>query len=591
MDALGSLDSFIFEGFRFDLAAGALFRTNGSGVSEPVELGSRALALLALFVERPGHLMSKDDIFAAAWPGTVVGENNLSVQISALRRVLDYAHPGGSCIQTVAGRGYRFVLPVTRLGPEAAPAAEGGTSLVNGAHWPGPEAVKSADSNRPTVPMVRRWDRARVIAASALGLLLIAAIGWHSFLPQRIDATGSAPRLSIVVLPFANLNSNGEQSQFAEAITDDLTTDLSRVQDIVVIPASSSFIYGDRPVNTKRLANEFHARYVLEGSTRRSRDRVRINAQLIDAESGANLWSRRIDRDVDDDLALESEISGHLAGSLNYALVSSEAARPTDRPNAWDYIFRGRTALYNPSSRQNYGRVIQLFGRALELNPRSTEARLYLAIAFTGRVLTEMSDEKQVDLDRAQRLIDQAQLDAPRSPLLHFATAELLRAHGRCGEAMIEYETILASDRNWFSALSGLGRCKIYLGQVDEGIALQQKVVRLSSPDDNIGITYWRLGEAYMRKSSPDAAIPWLEKARVAEPAMGYIHGFLASAYALEQQSEKAAYELAEARRLIPWRYDSTATVNAFGRELGVSRDPALSTTLLDGLRKAGVPD
>src|SRR5262249_58715359 len=109
------------------------------------------------------------------------------------------------------------------------------------------------------------------------------------------------------------------------------------------------------------------------------------------------------------------------------------------------------------------------------------------------------------DLDRAQRLIDQAQLDAPRSPLLHFATAELLRAHGRCGEAMIEYETVLASDRDWFSALSPLGRCKIYLGQVDEGIALQQEVVRLSSPEDNLGITYWRLGEAYIRKSRPDA--------------------------------------------------------------------------------------
>src|SRR5215472_3109546 len=147
MDGLGSLDSFVFEGFRFDLAAGGLFRTNDSGVTEPVALGSRALALLALFVERPGQLVSKDDIFATAWSGNVVGENNLPVQISALRRVLDDARPGGSCIQTVAGRGYRFVLPVTRLGPEAAPAAEGGTSTVNGtstvsgAHWPGPEAV------------------------------------------------------------------------------------------------------------------------------------------------------------------------------------------------------------------------------------------------------------------------------------------------------------------------------------------------------------------------------------------------------------------------------------------------------------------
>jgi DNA-binding winged helix-turn-helix (wHTH) protein len=114
VDRLGSLDSFIFEGFRFDLAAGGLLRTHGSGVAEPVALGSRALALLALFVERPGQLVSKDDIFSVAWSGTVVGENNLTVQISALRRVLDDTRVGSSCIQTVVGRGYRFVLPVTR---------------------------------------------------------------------------------------------------------------------------------------------------------------------------------------------------------------------------------------------------------------------------------------------------------------------------------------------------------------------------------------------------------------------------------------------------------------------------------------------
>src|SRR5215467_10559930 len=168
MDGLGSLDSFVFEGFRFDPAAGGLFRTNGSGVTEPVALGSRALALLALFVERPGQLVSKDDIFATAWSGTVVAEGNLTVQISALRRVLDDARPGSSCIQTVAGRGYRFVLPVTRLRPTATPPAEDGASIVDEAHWPEPEAVKSPGSNR--VPLLRRTRRpAAILAADVAG--------------------------------------------------------------------------------------------------------------------------------------------------------------------------------------------------------------------------------------------------------------------------------------------------------------------------------------------------------------------------------------------------------------------------------------
>ena len=116
MDALGSPDSFIFEGFRFDRAAGGLFRTSGSGVAEPVALSSRALDVLALLVQRHGQLVSKDEIFAAVWPGTVVGEGNLTVQISALRRVLDRHRTQGSCIQTIPSRGYRFIASVTRAG-------------------------------------------------------------------------------------------------------------------------------------------------------------------------------------------------------------------------------------------------------------------------------------------------------------------------------------------------------------------------------------------------------------------------------------------------------------------------------------------
>lgn len=584
-----------FRDFRFERPRG-LFRRNERGEFIAVAIGSRALEILAVFIERAGELVSKDEMMEAVWPGTVVEYSNLAVQIGALRRVLDGADEDRSCIQTVAGRGYRFIVPVTfgdyqsstgqmsASGDAAAPA----TAREVPTNW---ELMRSL-SGDPS-PNWFWWPAWRWGVGTAVALafaMTVVWVGWGSHNHQRV-AAGAESHLSIIVLPFANLNSNGEQSHFAQAITEDLATDLSRIQDIVVIPASNSFIYGDRPINAKRLASEFRAHYVLEGSTHWSRDGVRINAQLIDAESGANLWSRRIDRDVDDDLALESEISGHLAASLKYALVSSEAARPTDHPDAWNYIFRGRTAFYNPSSRKNYDGAVRLFSRALELNPRSTEAKLYMAIVFAGRVLDAMSDEKQVDLDRAQRLIDQAQADAPRSLLLHFATAQLLRALGRCDEAMIEYETVLASDPNWFNALSHLGRCKTYLGQVAEGIALQQKVIGLASPDDNIGITYFRLGEAYMLKSRPDEAIHWLEKARVAQPAMGYVHGFLASAYALEQQPEKAAHELAEARRLTPWRYSSIATEYAVARESGALPNSEMWATLLDGLRKAGVPD
>lgn len=582
-----------FGNFRLEPPRG-LFRRNEQSEFIAVAVGSRALEVLTVLVARAGEVVPRDELMASVWPGIAVEYSNLAVQIRALRRILEEAHEDGSCIQTVAGRGYRFVAPVTSgavPAPTAGESVSSGTTAAQGSEQIfGDSEARGPFNDRPKRLSLYAWRRGLNGAAALAVAITIVWIGWNSLAHQRV-AVRAAPHPSIIVPPFASLNADGVQPHFAQAITGNLATDLSRDRDIVVIPAGSPFIYGNRPVNTKQLASELGAHYVLDGSTQWSRDRVRVNVQLIDIESGANIWSGQIDREPGDDLAIESEISGRLAASLRHAVIGAEAARPTDRPNEWDYIFRGRAAFYNPSSRQNYATEILLFSRALELNRHSTEAKLYLALASIGRVLDLMSDEKQLDLDRAQSLIGQAEADAPRSPLLHFAKGQYLRARGRCEEAMIEYETVLASDSNWFSALSHLARCKTYLGQVDEAMALQEKVIRLSSQDDNLGVSYFRLGEAYLLKSRVNEAIPWLEKARVAQPAMGYVHGYLAAAYALERQPERAANELAEARRLLPWRYLSLATERVLAQEFGVSQNPALWGVLHDGLRKAGVPD
>src|SRR3984893_2144324 len=169
MDAPSSTESSLFEGFRLDQRAGVLFRRDERGVFAPVAVGSRAIDILGVLVERPGDLVSRAEIMEAVWPGTAVEDSNLNVQVAALRRILDQNREQGSCIQTVPGRGYRFVALVTRAGPDARPA----------------------------------------------------------------------PRLSIVVLPFANLNDDREQQYFADGIIEDLTTDLSRLADMFVISCKS----------------------------------------------------------------------------------------------------------------------------------------------------------------------------------------------------------------------------------------------------------------------------------------------------------------------------------------------------------------
>src|ERR1700730_16303943 len=166
--------------------------------------------------------------------------------------------------------------------------------------------------------------------------------------PRSGPRATTVPRLSIVVLPFANLSNDPEQQYFADAITEDLTTDLSRIEDSFVISRNTAFTYRNRPIDTKQIGRELAVRYVLEGSVRRSGYHVRINAQLIDAEKDAHLWSNRFDGNTNDLLALQDEVTSRIAVSLSLELVKAEAARPTPHPDALDYFLQGRAESPKP---------------------------------------------------------------------------------------------------------------------------------------------------------------------------------------------------------------------------------------------------
>jgi TolB-like protein/class 3 adenylate cyclase len=175
----------------------------------------------------------------------------------------------------------------------------------------------------------------------------------------------AAPRLSIVVLPFTNLSDDREQQYFADGITDDLTTDLSRIAGMFVISRNTAFTYRNKPVDTKQIGRELGVRYVLEGSVRRSGDQVRVNVQLIDTATDAHLWAERFDSDTIDFFALQNEITARIGNTLNLELIAAEAARPTEHPDALDYILRGRAARLKPKSRNVYAEAISLYERAL----------------------------------------------------------------------------------------------------------------------------------------------------------------------------------------------------------------------------------
>jgi len=407
-----------------------------------------------------------------------------------------------------------------------------------------------------------------------------------------ISQPAVAPRLSIVVLPFANLGNDPEQQYFADGITEDLTTDLSRMPDILVISRNSAFTYKEKPVNAKQIGRELGIRYVLEGSIQRSGGQVRVNAQLIDADAGVHLWAERFDGDLANLFVLQNEITSRIAIALNLELTSREATRPTDNPDALDYILRARAEIYKPRSLVTIAAAIGLLERALSVDHNSVEAKSLLATMLLSRVLDFGNSSEDADMSRAAQLAAEAVATAPRNPFAHFAKAEMLRVRRRCAEAIPEYETVLTMNRNSVAAMANLGRCKIWRGPVEEGIAAQENAIRLSPRDPNTWSWYFRIGEGDLLLSHIEDAVVWLEKARNGNPAPDYIHAYLAAAYALGGDGEEAAAELSEARRLGgEGSYSRIAHLRARTRYETQATRNLCEATFYAGLRKAGMPE
>ena len=440
------------------------------------------------------------------------------------------------------------------------------------------------------------------IAAAIIGVLVVGAGGWWFWPATRPASTPAvagatsiaqpltAPRLSIVVLPFANLSNDPDQQYFADGVTEDVTTDLSRIADMFVISRNTALTYRNKPVDTKQIGRELGVRYVLEGSVQRSGNQLRVTAQLIDAENDAHLWAERFDRLTGDLFALQDEITNRIAIALNLEIARREAARPTDNPDVLDYVLRGRAILTGPVSKENTDEAITLFDSALALDPHSYDAAAWAAIALTVRVTDELGGSPDLDLKRAEELAGQALRTAPNSAIAHYAKAQVLRAQSRFSEAISEYQETIALDRSRAPAYAHIGWCKFVTGSVDEAIPYFEQAIRLSPHLPGVAPWHARIGIIQLVQSQIDQAIASLEKARSENARLPFVHAYLAAAYGLKGQSERARGELAEARRLDS-TYSSLANIGKSTWFENPKIRTLAETTYISGLRKAGMPE
>jgi tetratricopeptide (TPR) repeat protein len=258
---------------------------------------------------------------------------------------------------------------------------------------------------------------------------------------------------------------------------------------------------------------------------------------------------------------------------------------------------RGRAVYLKPVTNDIHGEAIGWYERALAVDPQSVEAQSSLAISLAGRVIDGMSPDARTDVRRAEEIVKQTLSISPRNPRAHFAKGQLLRAQGRCAEAIHEYEIVLALNRNWVLVIAALGWCKFLMGSIEEALSLHEQAIRLSPRDPGIGNWYNRIVRIHLLQSETNEAIAWLERARTANAAHPNMRIDLAAAYALKGETERATTELAEARRLNrDGRYSSIARFKAAGISSGgywgVPKVRALfDATYFTGLRKAGMPE
>src|SRR6516164_1547467 len=401
------------------------------------------------------------------------------------------------------------------------------------------------------------------------------------------------PRLSIVVLPFANLSNDPEQEYFDDGITDDLTTDLSRLSGSFVIARNTAFTYKCKQVDAKQIGHELGVNYILEGSVRRVGDEVRVNVRLIDGENGAHRWADRFDTDRANLAAAQDEITGRLARALKVELVA-DVGRRIDRdhavdPDARDLVMRGRALLLKAGSVAAWQEAVAAFERALEIDPRSVDAQIGLATALGRSVADGWGNTVQQDLTRAEQLLLETLADA-NSASAHAEMGRVRRLQNRLAEAKVELETAIALDRNLVGALRQLGQVMMYLGQPEAGIPYIEKALLLSPRDSDLASVYRALGVCHLLLCHVDQAVELLSRARAENPRFWYIHYWLAAALGLRGELDEARAAFAESIRLNP-------EVNSLSRQRtaqpwGTPQYWSLyENTANVGLRRAGFPD
>ena len=413
---------------------------------------------------------------------------------------------------------------------------------------------------------------------------------WQSSEPATLVEASALPpsdKPSIAVLPFTNMSGDPEQDYFADGITEDLITDLSKISGLFVIARNSAFTYKGKAVKAEQVARELGVRYVLEGSVRRDGDRVRINAQLIDATTGVHLWAERYDGTLPDIFALQDKVTRKIVTALAVNLTVDETARQaqqqTDNPEAYDAFLQG-WAHFRQFNRREFAKALGYFERAVELDPNY--GRAHAAIAGTYIFAMDMGWQFRLRWCHAKSLAEEHLQIAMkhRAALAHRFASVLRTGLGRHEEAVAEAERAVTLDPNDAENYDALGSALIWAGRPEKAIQVYETAMQLDPHYPARYLQYY--GLAYFGIGQYEKAAILIERARKRNPEIAV--WTLMAAYGHLGRGEDAAAVLKEFYEIRGWspsrRLDVERLINVFSY-----KERADAERLGTGLVKTGM--
>jgi TolB-like protein len=500
---------------------------------EVIAIAPQVFDLLNYLIGNRERVVGKDDLIRTIWQGRIVSDAALTTRLNAARNAIGDSGDEQRLIKTLPRKGFRFIGPVQEM--------------------PGPAAANLAGGS-------------------------------------PISSFAFPDKPSLVVLPFTNLSSDPEQEYFVDGVTESLTTDLSRMIGIFVIGRNTAFAYKGKHVDLKQVGRDLGVRYVLEGSVQRGDSRMRINVQLIDAETGNHLWADRFDKPIADLFDMQDEIGARLANQLGTELVTAEARRAAraPHPDSMDLYFQGKASVNRGSAPANLSQARTFFEQALCLDADNVEAMV--GTAFVDTMLgTSMMTDRIACLTAAETALAKVLAHTPDHALAHCLFGVVQIFTKRAAEGIAECERALVLDRNLATAYAWIGLGKCNLGRAEETEAYIMEAFRLSPRDDRAFTWMNTAGVAQSYLAADEAAVRWFKRSiETNRNVAAFVYFYLAAALAHLQRIEEARASVQAGLALNP-----NFTLSHFHASAPTDHPTCLAqrARIAEGMRKAGLPD